>query len=90
MFATSHGYQKNELSFWTMESNNSTGCKLVKQKSFKAHDHRILNMAQSHDNNFLCTVGADESLKFWCLRSSDSNPFWPELNQPEEEQCIRI
>jgi len=36
---------------------------------------RILSLLQSYDKNYLCTVGADENLKFWNLRDSDSNPF---------------
>jgi len=45
------------------------------KKSFEAHSRRVLNMLQSPDGNYLCTVGGDESLKLWRLQNTDTNPF---------------
>lgn len=75
MLATAHGYSKNEVCFWTLSCDRAEKCRLEKQKSFTAHKKRVLGMAQSHDGNYLCTVGADENLKFWCLSPTDQNPF---------------
>ena len=75
MMVSSHGYSDNQLQFWSLDSTNEGGCKLKNRKKFKAHSGRILNLLQSHDQSYLCTVGADETLKFWYLFDSESNPF---------------
>lgn len=59
MLATSHGYTKNEINFWTLSCDSYSRCKLEKQKSFTAHKKRVLGLAQSHDGSYLCSVGAD-------------------------------
>lgn len=91
MLTSSHGFTRNEVAFWTLESNNSK-FQLEKQKTFIAHQRRVLNMVQSHDSNYLCTVGADETLKFWCLRSNDGNPFKNDGNKhgSEEKHHFRV
>jgi WD40 repeat protein len=62
-----------------METSQAGGCRLHLRKTFAAHSRRILNLIQSPDQNYLCTAGADENLKFWNLRSSDADPFRPPL-----------
>jgi len=59
MLASSHGYMNNEISFWTLDCDRSARCRLVNQKNINAHHMRVLNMAQSHDGSYLCTIGAD-------------------------------
>lgn len=67
MMVSSHGYSDNDLKFWSLDSNSSDTCKLTKRKEFNAHSARILSLQQSHDQSYLCTVGADQTLKFWYL-----------------------
>jgi WD40 repeat protein len=68
---TCHGFGGSYIKMWELSNENyQLGCKF----SLTAHNGRILNMVQSRDQNYVCTVSSDETMKFWCLKDG-SDPF---------------
>ena len=55
---SSHGYNKNQIIVWNYEKNKKI-CEL------KGHMNRVLFMAKSPDERFLCSGSGDETLRFW-------------------------
>lgn len=55
---SSHGYNKNQIIIWNYEKNKKI-CEL------KGHMNRVLFMAKSPDERFLCSGSGDETLRFW-------------------------
>lgn len=41
-------------------------------------------MVQSRDHGYLCTVGADERMKFWCVEETVKDPFMPAARRQTE------
>lgn len=59
---TAHGYSRNQLSLWKYPS-------MVKAGDVEGHSGRILGMAQSPDDTMVCSLSADETLRFWRIFS---------------------
>ncbi len=55
---SSHGYNKNQIIIWNYEKNKKI-CEL------KGHMNRVLYLAKSPDERFICTGSGDETLRFW-------------------------
>ena len=55
---SSHGYNKNQIIVWNYEKNKKI-CEL------KGHMNRVLYLAKSPDERFICTGSGDETLRFW-------------------------
>ena len=55
---SSHGYNKNQIVIWNYEKNKKI-CEL------KGHMNRVLYLAKSPDERFICTGSGDETLRFW-------------------------
>jgi len=55
---SSHGYNKNQIIVWNYEKNKKI-CEL------KGHMNRVLFMAKSPDERFLCSGSGDETLRLW-------------------------
>ena len=55
---SSHGYNKNQIIIWNHEKNKKI-CEL------KGHMNRVLYLAKSPDERFICTGSGDETLRFW-------------------------
>ena len=55
---SSHGYNKNQIIVWNYEKNKKI-CEL------KGHMNRVLFLAKSPDERFICSGSGDETLRFW-------------------------
>jgi cell division cycle protein 20 (cofactor of APC complex) len=55
---SSHGNEKNQLTIWKYPEMSKT-CDLM------GHTNRILGMSMSPDEEFVVSIGADETLRFW-------------------------
>lgn len=55
---STHGYNKNQIIIWNYEKNKKI-CEL------KGHMNRVLYLAKSPDERFICTGSGDETLRFW-------------------------
>ena len=70
---SSHGYNKNQIIVWNYEKNKKI-CEL------KGHMNRVLFMAKSPDERFICSGSGDETLRFWQI-----NDEMKENNKIKEE-----
>ena len=55
---SSHGYNKNQIIIWNYEKNKKI-CEL------KGHMNRVLYLAMSPDERYICSGSGDETLRFW-------------------------
>jgi cell division cycle protein 20 (cofactor of APC complex) len=78
---TAHGYSRNHLSLWKYPS-------LVKSAELEGHSGRILDLAQSPDGSLVCSVSADETLRFWQMFSPSSKS--DKKNDSEKNRSSRI
>lgn len=62
---TAHGYSRNQLSLWKYPS-------LAKVADLEGHSGRLLGIAQSPDGSLVCSLSADETLRFWSVFSPTS------------------
>jgi len=78
---TAHGYSRNHLALWKYPS-------LVKSAELEGHSGRILDLAQSPDGSLVCSVSADETLRFWQMFSPSSKS--DKKNDSEKNRSSRI
>lgn len=62
---SSHGFSDNQLVLWNYPT-------MTKLKEFRGHTARVLHLAQSPDNDTICSASADETLRFWDIFSGSS------------------
>lgn len=55
---SSHGFSRNSLCVWKYPS-------MVMIKELQGHTARVLGMVPGADGSSVCSVGADETLRFW-------------------------
>lgn len=60
---SSHGYSENDIVIWK-------GNGMKKMCSFGKHESRVLHVAVNKDGSCICSVSADENLKFWKIYES--------------------
>ena len=70
---SSHGYNKNQIIVWNYEKNKKI-CEL------KGHMNRVLFLAKSPDERFICSGSGDETLRFWQINDEKN-----ENNKIKEE-----
>lgn len=63
---SAHGQEKNQICLW-----KNPGLNLITE--FFGHTGRILNMCLSPDGNSIVTAGADETIRFWNLTSTNNH-----------------
>ena len=73
---SSHGYNKNQIIVWNYEKNKKI-CEL------KGHMNRVLYLAKSPDERFICTGSGDETLRFWKINDEKK-----EKNMIKEDEMI--
>jgi cell division cycle 20, cofactor of APC complex len=72
---SSHGFSDNQLILWDYPS-------MSKLKEFRGHTARVLHLAQSPDNETICSASADETLRFWDIFNGNSHsPMKSKLSQ---------
>ena len=64
---SSHGFSDNQLCLWKYSQSDNN---LTKIKELRGHTSRVLHMAKSPDGTQIVTAGADETLRFWDIFSS--------------------
>ena len=73
---SSHGYNKNQIIVWNYEKNKKI-CEL------KGHMNRVLYLAKSPDERFICTGSGDETLRLWKINDEKK-----EKNMIKEDEMI--
>ena len=63
---SSHGYNKNQIIIWNYEK-----CKKISE--LKGHMNRVLYLALSPDERFICSGSGDETLRFWKINDEPIN-----------------
>ena len=71
---SSHGYNKNQIIVWNYEKNKKI-CEL------KGHMNRVLYLAKSPDERFICTGSGDETLRFWKINDEKKEK---DINKEDE------
>ena len=71
---SSHGYAENDLVLWKYPTMSRT-------KELKGHTSRVLHMATSPDGSLVCSLAADETLRFWKIFGSDGKKKESALSQ---------
>ena len=61
---SSHGYAENNLVLWKYPT-------MARTKELKGHTSRVLHMATSPDGSLVCSLAADETLRFWKIFGSE-------------------
>jgi len=80
---TSHGYAQNQLSLWRYPSLRKVG-------DLQGHQGRILGLAQSPDSSIVCSLSADETLRFWRVFTPRKNKVYSGINAARlGKPCIR-
>ena len=63
---SSHGYNKNLIIIWNYEKNK-------KISELKGHMNRVLYLALSPDERYICSGSGDETLRFWKINEESKN-----------------
>eukprot|EP01041_Mallomonas_annulata_P010853 gene10853-22654_t len=63
---SSHGFSDNQLCLWKYPT-------MTKIREFRGHTSRVLHMAKSPDGTSIVSAGADETLRFWDIFSSEKS-----------------
>ena len=65
---SSHGYNKNQIIIWDYEKSKKV-CEL------KGHMNRVLYLALSPDERYICSGSGDETLRFWKINEKPKNIY---------------
>jgi cell division cycle protein 20 (cofactor of APC complex) len=76
---SAHGYSNNELILWKYPGMTKVG-------ELTGHTARVLGMVMSPDGSTVCSVGADETLRFWeCFQVDTDRKKKAEVNASKQK-----